>query len=141
MNAFPADTRGERNNNPGNLRFSPQILWNGLDDPRQDDGGYCRFRTAVMGIRALARDLLSNGRRGLDTVHKIVAIYAPPTENDTAAYIADVCQRLAVGADDPLAFDGATVAALVRAIIFHENGRCIYDAATVGQAVSMAFVP
>lgn len=139
--AFPAETRGERTNNPGNLRYSPNIPWEGLDDPPKDPGGYCRFRTAVMGIRALAKDLLSKNRRGLDTARKIIEVYAPPNENDTASYVADVCERLAVGPDDVLTFDNAHLCALVRAIVQHENGRVLYDPATVSQAVSMAFVP
>lgn len=135
-------TRGERNANPGNLRYSPEIPWQGLAEPPHDDGGYCIFRTSIMGIRAIAKDLLSKWHRGLRTVRQIIDVYAPPSENDTSAYISDVCERLGVGPDDDIDLsDNAALCKFVRAIIQHENGRILYQDDTIGQAVSMALMP
>lgn len=66
--------------------------------------------------------ILSNyAKRGLDTVAKIISTWAPITENDTAAYIADVRKRL--GKDSVTPKDYAT---LCKAIIQHENGQQPY---------------
>ncbi len=135
----PDAPRGERNRNPGNLRFSPHIEWLGADDPPQDDGGYCRFVSAGMGIRALGKDLLSKWKRGLRTVPAIIDVYAPPTENNTEAYKADVCARLGISPTAEIDLtDSGQLLAFVRAIIWHECGRIVYDAATLGQSVSLA---
>ena len=50
-------------------------------------------------------------------------MYAPPSENDTAAYIAAVCQDM--GGIDPNAdinLDASVLASLMRAIMNHELG-------------------
>jgi hypothetical protein len=131
-------TRGERSNNPMNLRDFG-IGWQGLDDPPHDAQGYCRFHSAAMGIRAGARDLHTIWAAGRQTVAAIIGHYAPPSENDTAAYIRDVAAKLAVAPDDSVDLgDAARLQAFVTAIICHENGRCIYDAEFVAAAVKEA---
>lgn len=138
----PNGTRGERNKNPGNLRYEPSIQWLGLDNPPSDADGYCRFVSSGMGIRALCKDMLSKWRRGLQSVRAIIEIYAPPTENNTAAYINDVCQRLAVSPEDEIDLtNNGVLAAMARAIIWHECGRVVYDPNTIAQAASMALAP
>lgn len=131
--------RGERNNNPGNLRFNPAIPWEGLGDPPQDEGGYCRFTTAASGIRAAARDLHSKWLRGLRSVTAIIAVYAPPAENDTAAYVVAVAERLRCRPDAPLDLDDEKLLRdFVTAVIVHENGRCSYPPEIVAAAVAAA---
>lgn len=122
-----ARPRGIRNNNPGNLRplgaGKARVLRVGelLDI---DPDGYSRFDTPENGIRAIGVDLLTKYRkRLLNTVAKIIARYAPTSENDTDAYIRHVCQLTGFYADQPLEVDDpATLDALVAAIIRHENG-------------------
>lgn len=139
---LPPVTRGERNNNPGNLRYEPSIPWLGLAEPPHDAGGYCVFQTPGMGLRAAARDLLSKWRRGLNTVQTIIDVYAPPNENNTAAYVKDVCDRLGVNPDTIIDLTGnGVLLAFLKAIVWHENGRVIYGADTLGQAVSQALAP
>jgi hypothetical protein len=134
--------RGESNNNPGNLRWVAGIHWLGLADPPRDDKGFCRFVSAGFGIRALARDLLTSWRDGRRSVEAIVAAYAPPSENDAAAYIAAVSKALSVAPSAALDLaDHDTLRALVRAVIRQEEGRVIYDDNTIGQAISMALAP
>ena len=134
-----AQTLGEASHNPGNLRWNPRIAWNGEADPAKDGRGYCIFTDDLHGIRALARDLYTKWARGLRTVKAIIEVYAPPSENDTEAYIADVCQRLGVSGDTLLDLSRpGNLNALVRAIIIHENGRCAYTSALIAKAVSMA---
>jgi hypothetical protein len=137
MNTQPA-TRGERNNNPCNLRDFG-IDWDGLDAPRHDDGGYCRFVSPAAGIRAGARDLNSKWRRGLTTVRQIIGVFAPPSENATDAYIRDVAARLGVGPDEPLDLGAvAVLQTFVTAVICHENGRCSYASDLIAAATAPA---
>ncbi len=133
-------TRGERDNDPGNLRRDA-TPWLGLV-PLADcvEQVFCTFDTPVHGIRALCKVLLSYQRLdGCRTLAQVIDRYAPKTENDTDAYLADVVARAGVGAGEVLDLARpAELTNIVRAIIFHENGRCIYDAAVVSKAVSLA---
>ena len=70
------NTRGERNNNPGNLRKGDQP-WRGLAD-LQSDTDFCVFTDPKYGFRAMAKTLLSYGHEGFDTVRDIVHRWAPP---------------------------------------------------------------
>jgi len=129
-------TLGERNNNPGNLRFNPAISWLGQTGQNQ---GFATFDTPLNGIRAMAKNLSAYFSRGLDTVTKIISTWAPPSQNDTASYIAAVSNSLGVNPDDPLNLDDpGTMNALVGAIIAQENGRIIYAQADIAQAVNSA---
>jgi len=132
-------TRGERNNNPGNLRPAG-YTWQGQTG--QDCGSmgcYVKFSTPVMGIRALARDLLTKYNRGLDTVRKIINAYAPPVENNTASYINAVANKLGVSPDTRINMgDINTHIAFVYAVIRHENGRVIYTPGQITEGVSIA---
>lgn len=87
--------RGIRNNNPLNIRRGSN--WKGLREV-QTDPAFCQFKTMVWGIRAAFR-LMHNHITGFggarprcDTVAKLVSVWAPATENDTKAYIANVCK-------------------------------------------------
>jgi hypothetical protein len=123
-------TRGERNKNPGNLRYDG-TAWLGLIGA--DDGGYCIFDTDAHGLRALARDIQSKAARGVDTVREVVTVYAPAFENNTEAYIAAVSSYCGVSADDvPDRFK------LLKAIVRHENGRISYTDAQFAQAIADA---
>lgn len=132
-------TRGERNNNPGNIRPAG-YTWQGQTG--QDCGSmgcYVKFSTPIMGIRALARDLLTKYNRGLDTVRKIINAYAPPVENNTASYINAVSNKLGVLPDTKINMnDINTHIAFVYAVIQHENGRVIYTPSQIAEGVSIA---
>lgn len=81
------ETRGFRNNNPGNLRFG--IRWVGVVG--QDPDGYAIFDTLEHGIRAMGVDLLTKIGRGVNTLAEIITVYAPPSDNNpTDVYIATV---------------------------------------------------
>ena len=73
------------------------------------------------GTRALGRQLRAYGNRGLSTVRDIISTWAPPSENLTQAYIADVCNQLEVSPDDELELN-AILPDLAAAIAKHENG-------------------
>jgi hypothetical protein len=112
--------RGERNNNPGNMRISPWVK----KQPGYvgDDGeGYAVFETAQQGIDAQHR-LLTNNYAGR-TVNQIVEKYAPPNENTPAQrrnYKAYIAKTLGVGVNDVVRPE--QVEALGAAMRAFENG-------------------
>lgn len=127
--------KGERNNNPGNIRYVASIQWQGQTG---DDGtGYAVFDTPENGIRALGHQLRTDINRGQNTVALIIGGdlsqgfygYAPPNENNTIAYINDVSQRLGVDANQSL--DQGAIPALAQAMIIHEEGEDIYGIANI----------
>ncbi|CAH6101414.1 lytic transglycosylase [Citrobacter koseri] len=127
-----AAKRGERNNNPGNLNFARQAGAT-LESP---GGRFARFETAYDGLRALSRQLMLYAGRGINSVEKIISTWAPASDNNnTAAYIQAVSQRL--GVDPRVALnmnDPQTMSALMSSIIHHENGRNIYSRELIGKA-------
>src|SRR5262245_58187606 len=89
-------TRGERNNNPGNLREVDGVHWVG-ERATDDDPAFEEFNTPEDGIRALAKTLLSYQRKhGLRTVTGIITRWAPSNENNTIAYIDAVARSMGV---------------------------------------------
>ena len=99
-----------------------------------------QFSAPMFGIRALAVILRNYQRKhGLKTIRAIIARWAPPSENDTEAYVAAVARATGFAADAALDLeDPTTLAALVEAIIEHENGEQPYSDALIEQAVASA---
>ena len=136
----PHLTLGERTGNPGNLRRT-STPWHGLIPlDKATQTVFCEFESDLMGVRAMARVILNAYR--LDecrTLTQLVAHYAPPNENDTGAYADDVSERTGIR---PGAFIDPThpgeLANLVRAFIYHENGRCLVSTGLIKQAVALA---
>lgn len=133
----PDNSRGIRNNNPGNLEYSKTNPWSGQTG---DDGRFAKFETPEHGIRALGRNLLSYQRQGIDTVSDIINRWAPPEDNNnTPAYIKAVCEQLGVAPDQQLdASNPDTLKALCAAIIHHENGSQPYSDQQLASGVSAA---
>lgn len=132
------ETRGEVNRNPGNIERNA-IKWEGMAAEQSDPRFVC-FTDPVYGIRALAKVLLTYYKKyGLNTVRGIINKWAPPAENNSDAYIAHVAEELSVGPDDPISVTNSlTLESLVVAIIKHENGRCVYQDATIVKAIDKA---
>ena len=141
----PVPTRGERNNNPGNIvegggwlgDIGLEIVPRGMSyRPR-----FARFDTAFHGIRALAKQLLVyQQRHGLRSILAMVNRWAPAGDgNATDAYAAAACNYCGVSSTDdfPLTV-GDNLENLTFAIIRQENGRVMYDGATIHAAVADA---
>lgn len=130
-------TRGERNNNPGNLVKS-SIQWRGKIPGA--DTRFESFDTPENGIRAIGTNLRTYyNKYGINTVRGIISRYAPSNENDTAAYIAAVSSALGVTPDTALNVnDPGTLNALVNAIIKHENGRVSYAQNMIAESLGIA---
>ncbi len=111
---------GIRNNNPGNLR--PGDKWQGRTEAGQA-GGFVQFQNMAWGIRAMLIDLSNKIRKGRNTVRRIISAWAPPTENNTDAYIRFVARSMGVDADAALTASKGTLFALASAIAIKENGK------------------
>lgn len=101
---------GLRNNNPGNLR--PGDAWQGMTGT---NGGFVVFKDIAYGIRAMATDIGNDIRLdGLNTLRKLINEYAPPSENDTQAYINRMVGYTGFSADQVLPADRDTLRKLIR---------------------------
>lgn len=129
-------TRGERNNNPGNINVGQNFK----GEVPSKDSRFAAFESPVMGIRAIAVVLLSYyNHHGLNTVEKIANRWAPPVENNTDAYAKDLARRLGISPIDIVHVDEpAILEKLVAGIIWHENGENIYTDQQIEDAVDAA---
>ena len=117
--------RGIRNKNPGNIKLGTE--WDGLAS-EQSDPTFCIFDEAVMGIRALMKILLTYRFTHKKTdVDSIISRWAPPSENDTNAYIDFVCKEINVNPMDKLDNSIEDYLPLIKSIIRMENGKQPYD--------------
>lgn len=146
-------TRGERNNNPGNIVYDPHTDWQGQLGierltPEEIAAGetprFARFDAPAHGIRAIAKVLRSYFEKdGVTTLRAAIERWAPTTENNTDAYVAAVASECGIDPDEPFneghGPDTGDFAELVRAIIHHENGRVIYSTDTIADAVAAAW--
>lgn len=133
-------TRGERNNNPGNIReYANDAHWQG-ERATDDDPAFEEFVTAEAGIRALGKTLLSYQRKhGLRTVRVIINRWAPTNENDTSAYVDSVAKQMTVSADADIDLEQSfRLFDITKAIIRHENGRVIYTDTQIEEGVAKA---
>lgn len=114
------ETRGLRNNNPGNIEFSKKNNWVGQ---LGSDGRFVKFSSPEHGIRALGKNLLSYSRQGYVTPEQIITRWAPPEDgNDTEAYIKFVSGYLGVSRDVRLDLtDLNTLTKISMAIMMQEN--------------------
>lgn len=75
------------------------------------------------GLRAGVKVFLAYQREGHTTVAEAIPIWAPPTENDTPTYIANVCDWCGVDKDQVLNFsDPAFMLEWAQAILRQEQG-------------------
>ena len=131
--------RGIRNNNCGNIRYDPQVHWQGQCE-EQTDGVFIQFKTPEYGIRAMAK-LLRNYQilYNLESVQEIIGRWAPPNENDTVAYVKAVVDSMKVLPDEPLDLARPeTLCSLITAIIRQENGEQPYTIEIIMRGISMA---
>lgn len=131
-------SRAERNNNPGNLEFRGQ-----RGATREDgEGRFAKFGTTEEGVAALARQLQLYGSRGIDTIEEIINKYAPASENNTAAYVNAMVNRLRVSPNQQLDLnDPQVLSGLIQGISRHEAGRSFLSDQQVMTGLTMAGVP
>lgn len=131
-----AEPRGLRNHNPGNIRHSRDV-WQG-EAAVQAGPDFVTFKAPEWGLRAMAKILLNYQRAGIDTIRKIIARWAPQSENNTAAYVHSVA--LSVGVDPDTRLDltnPGLLASVIKAIVRHENGKQPFSDAQITQAMRL----
>lgn len=125
--------RGVRNNNPGNLRITAIGWKNKLPLQDNTDKSFEQFYTYTDGVRALMIDLRTKINK-YKTIGAILAIYAPVSENNTAAYIAQVERRTGINRSAILQSNEQTIKALTKSIIEVENGKAYYNDTIINNA-------
>ena len=94
--------RGIRNNNALNIRRSKD-QWKGMAEA-QTDRAFVQFKSLEYGWRAafhlLTRTYYHKYR--LYTIRTIIRRWAPSSENDTSAYIANVSLLTGIDPDEPI---------------------------------------
>lgn len=128
-----ATPKGIRNNNPGNIEDNG-TPWRGRIG---DDGRFIIFDKPENGIRAIARtlDTYSN-KYGINTLDRILSRWAPPSENNTEAYIRHAEKALKISRHTPIGYQHK--AALIKVIIKHENGQQPYSDKVINDGIAAA---
>lgn len=92
-----------RNNNPGNLAYVGQA------GATPGAGGFARFSSYQAGYAALENQISLDLNRGYDvngnpttTLSELITSWAPPSENNTSAYIANVSAATGFDPNAPL---------------------------------------
>lgn len=122
-------TLQERTNNPLNIRYSPANQWVGQVG---NLNGFCVFASEAYGVRAAYR-LLYNyiHHHGRNTPRKIIEAWAPPTENNTEAYIEYVCREAYLRPDDTMYIetidDYWRLLSMMRAMCKMESGKYLEE--------------
>ena len=124
--------RGIRNNNPLNIRKGSN--WKG-ERPDQKDRAFEEFVSMEYGIRAgfiILRKYMS-GYSGLtekfNTIEKIIRRWAPPSENNSKAYIDSVSKWTGIPSTQKLSFSQRNyMVAIVDAMIRVECGQPVEKA-------------
>lgn len=135
---------GAKLNNPFDLKVSPYFRWQGeiaATTGTQDE--LCEFDTLENGLRAGFKDIYNAWKfDGLPTLRALVYHYAPPTENDSEAYLSGACASTGWGPDDPLALGvQANLLSCGRGFLIEEQGQSYVasiDSGLLGRAASAA---
>lgn len=107
-------TRGIRNNNPLNIRKTKTEWKHEVDG---DDEDFETFDSMMWGVRAAFRNMYTYYHtRKLNTIEKIITRWAPPSENNTTAYIAYVCKKTKMQKDQVFDWEFETVIQIVNAM-------------------------
>lgn len=115
--------RGLRNNNPGNLKRTKDAWQGKIPFPQSKDATFEQFKEIKFGIRAMLKDLIHDINKGKNTVNALINEYAPSSENDTKAYILNVCKTLGVQPNQKLTMiNSKFLVILARAIMKVELG-------------------
>lgn len=130
-----------RNNNPLNLRRSSD-QWLGMS-PNQSDPSFVQFSSVLYGFRAAIINLATHIEKDskillTTTISSEITRWAPPSENNTIAYIQQVCNITHLRYDHVLRIqDKPTIVALIRAMAYVECSR-LFPLSIIETAYDMA---
>mgnify|MGYP003403369059 CR=1 FL=1 len=114
-------TRGERNNNWGNLKKGYPFF---IGEIQGTDQVFRTFSKPEYGFRAMAKVLINLiDKKKLNTISKLINVYAPSSENNTQSYIDALSSNLNIGPNTKITTSFAELAPLMYYIAIHENGK------------------
>lgn len=120
------EPRGIRNNNPLNIRKGNN--WKG-ERPSQTDPAFEEYVSMEYGIRAALRLMRNhiNGYKGtrqkMNTLRKLISVWAPPTENATTKYVDFVASHVGLLPSDVIDPNNQVLMCkIARAMAFVECG-------------------
>jgi hypothetical protein len=96
---FVPDSPPDVHNNPGDLRYAAQI--GARTPPPTNNQPIAQFENEDYGVTALFRQIWLQVAQG-QTVRQIIEQWAPPSENNTAAYLRNVLTWTGLPADTPV---------------------------------------
>jgi len=101
-----------KRNNPGNIRDA-------------SGKGFASYESPTAGLSAMASLIgVYNDKYGLNTVKGIVSRYAPPSENNTGAYVTNVSNATGFGPNQKIdVHDPKVLAPLLSAMVKQEQGK------------------
>jgi hypothetical protein len=139
-------SRGYRNKNPGNIDWSPANKWQGQigKESTGNPPRFAVFQTHEHGIRALALLLTTyQDRHNCRTIRQFIQRWAPSSENNTEAYVAQVARHMKVENGDYILdiHEYEDLRPLVEAIIAHELGGQPYPDSVIDEGLRLAGVP
>ena len=124
--------RGQRNNNPLNIKYSRTTIWVGqVRDIERSDKTFVEFTHMKYGIRAAIKLIRNYIRSGYDTIDTIVTRWCP--DHTAPAYRRYVARQVsdvlpAVGRQTPIGSDDKPVIrAMVKAMAWMESHYRISD--------------
>jgi hypothetical protein len=92
--------QGLVNNNPLNIKYSPDNPWLGQTGR---EGEFSTFQSPDYGMRAGDKVLQTYGEKyGIDNISDVITRFAPPSENDTNAYIDYVTNKIGMERDEAI---------------------------------------
>lgn len=128
-------TRGERNNNPLNIRSSKAFKWDGQTG--SDPDGFCTFVSLLKGVRAAFALLRTyNHTYKLDTIRGIISRWAPPSENNTESYINHVATAAGLTSDERIHYRSPQMRLVVKEMARIES-KMILDDSLICKAQSL----
>ena len=107
---------GFKQNNPVNLKKGTS--WDGVV---ASDNDFAAFSTMPFGIRAAIVNLYVHVLRGHNTYSSYISEFAPPSDNDTAAYLKHI-EDAGFVLSNPISFDRDDLELLLRAQMEQEIG-------------------
>jgi hypothetical protein len=114
--------RGLRNNNPGNLIRTSEKWLGKIPFAQSTDTKFEQFVELRWGIRAMMRDIISDIKKGNNTVPGLIHEYAPAIENNTPAYVSQVLKAVGLAADQIISLNEEMIISLCKIIVRVENG-------------------
>lgn len=91
-------TRPTRNNNPGDIEFGKFALAHGATHAELVNGRFAVFPDAATGFAAMKALFQTQGYQG-KTIAEALNRWAPTLENETNAYIENVCEWTGLRSD------------------------------------------